>query len=29
LKLRFNYEKICRELKNEIWIIYYILDYFN
>ena len=29
LKLRFNYEKICRELKNEIWIIYYILDYFK
>jgi len=29
LNLRFNYEKICRELKNEVWIIYYILDYFR
>jgi len=27
--LKFHYETICREIKNEKWIIFYILAYFN
>jgi hypothetical protein len=26
---RFHYESICRELKNEKWILFYILAFFN
>jgi len=27
--LKFHYETICNELKNEQWILFYILSYFN
>lgn len=27
--LKFHYETICHELKNEQWILFYILSYFN
>ena len=26
---KFHYESICHELKNEIWILFYILAFFN
>jgi len=26
---KFHYETICHELKNEIWILFYILAFFN
>uniref|UniRef100_A0A6C0ES23 Uncharacterized protein n=1 Tax=viral metagenome TaxID=1070528 RepID=A0A6C0ES23_9ZZZZ len=27
--MNFHYENICKELKNEKWIIFYILSFFN
>jgi hypothetical protein len=27
--LKFHYETICHELKNEQWILFYILSFFN
>ena len=27
--LKFHYDAICHELKNEKWILFYILNYFN
>ena len=27
--LKFHYDSICHELKNEKWILFYILNYFN
>jgi hypothetical protein len=27
--LKFHYESICHELKNEKWIMFYILAFFN
>jgi hypothetical protein len=27
--LKFHYESICHELKNEKWILFYILAFFN
>lgn len=27
--LKFHYHAICHELKNEKWILFYILNYFN
>lgn len=27
--MNFHYESICKELKNEKWIIFYILSFFN
>jgi uncharacterized protein YktA (UPF0223 family) len=27
--LKFHYESICHELKNEIWILFYIVAFFN
>ncbi len=27
--LKFHYDSICHELKNEIWILFYILAFFN
>lgn len=28
IEFEFEYEKMCRELKNETWILYYILEHF-
>jgi hypothetical protein len=27
--LKFHYDSICHELKNEKWILFYILSFFN
>jgi DNA polymerase III delta prime subunit len=28
IAIRFKYESVCKELKNEIWILYYLLESF-